>query len=59
MTNEQLTTFNTSDPISSHGLMNGGALDVTGGNHRLAEIAARVKDGRMDPSTTVEIMLHD
>ena len=57
MSNDALTGFNLSDPISSHGL--DGGLRVTGGHHRLHEISRRVSSGAMSPDTKVRILLHD
>jgi len=59
LSNAELVQFRAADPISSHGLGPGSALNVTGGHNRLAEIARRVQAGEMPADAIVWILLHD
>ena len=55
--NAELIRFRIEDPISVTKRPAGHSL--TGGHHRTDEIDNRVKDGRLQADTLVEILLHD
>ena len=57
LSNEDLVKFRFEDPISSHGIKDG--IRLTGGHHRTAEIARRIKAGELSPDTKVHLLLHD
>jgi hypothetical protein len=58
LSNDDLVRFRIDDPISGAPAP-GGGLSVTGGHHRIAEIARRVRSGRLPPNTPVPVLLHD
>ena len=57
MSNEELIRFRIEDPISGSG--GPGALSVTGGHHRIAEIVSRVASGKLPPDTIIRVLVHD
>jgi hypothetical protein len=57
MTNDELIRFNVEDPISATECS--GGLSLTGGHHRTNEVSQRACSMQMDPSTIVEVLLHD
>lgn len=57
MTDEELTRFRLDDPISGHGTPE--AFAITGGHHRLNEIALRVVAATLPAETPVGVLLHD
>jgi hypothetical protein len=57
MSNEELLRFNPNDPIS--GVIQGDGFSITGGHHRLNEIARRVEAGLLPADTKVRILFHD
>ena len=57
MSNEELLSFRYNDPMSVIGVE--GGLSITGGHHRLAEIARRVAAGDLPSDTIIRILLHD
>ena len=54
---DTVVKFRFEDPISSHGIKDG--IRLTGGHHRTAEIARRIKAGELSPDTKVHLLLHD
>ena len=58
LSNDELIRFRIEDPISATPAPDGGVA-VTGGHHRIAEIARRVHAGRLPPDTPVPFLLHD
>jgi hypothetical protein len=57
LSNDDLIRFRIEDPISGTGGQ--GALSVTGGHHRIAEIVSRVASGRLPPDTIIKVLVHD
>lgn len=58
LSNDELIRFRIEDPISATPASSGG-VSVTGGHHRIAEIARRVHSGQLPPNTPVPFLLHD
>ena len=57
MSNDDLLRFRPDDPMSA--TRGSGGLSITGGHHRIDEIAARVRAGRIAPETPIRILVHD
>lgn len=57
LTDEELTRFRLDDPISGHGTPE--AFAITGGHHRLNEIALRVAAATLPAETPVGVLFHD
>jgi hypothetical protein len=57
LTNEELLVFRPDDPLTM--IPRDGMLHLTGGHHRAAHIAMRVKAGTLSPDTPVVVLLHE
>jgi hypothetical protein len=57
LSNEELIRFRVEDPISAVRVENG--FSLTGGHHRINEIANRIQSGRLNSKTIVRILVHD
>lgn len=57
LTNEELVRFRPEDPISA--ARGSGGWSLTGGHHRLAEIARRVASGQLPRDWIVQVLTHD
>ncbi len=58
LSNDELIRFRIEDPISATAAP-GGGISVTGGHHRIAEVARRMHTGQLPPDTPVPFLLHD
>jgi hypothetical protein len=57
LSNDDLVRFRPEDPISA--ARSPGGWVLTGGHHRLAEIARRIATGQLPPDTVVKMLIHD